>query len=160
MNKVNTPVSDPRPSCWVNYHQVGLTSLNHTHSNRKEHGWNQESILCHDVMPSVHQYLIEKQVFLDQLLFSQAKLVSLTNGLKIITGLGDYRLFLYPHYGKLGRTSSSCSSDRKKDFYNLFLGSEYFAQRFNRPFGENSQTNLVGCFFGHPGHIFGQILGL
>ena len=116
VNKVNTPVSDPRPSCWVNYHQVVPTLLNHTHSNRKKHGWNQESILCHDVMPSVHQYLIE-YFFLDQLLFSLAKLVSLTIGLKIITGLGDYRLFLYPHYGKLGRTSSSCSSERKKDFW-------------------------------------------
>ena len=43
--------------------------------------------------------------------------------------------------GKFGctqiRTSSSCSSERKKDFGNLFLGSEYFAQRLNRPFGKN-----------------------
>ena len=58
------------------------------------------------------------------------------------------------------RTSNSCSSKRNSFLAICFLGSEYFAQRFNRPFGENSQTNLVGCVFGHPGHIFCQILGL
>ena len=68
---------------------------------------------CHAICPSI----FDRIFFLDQLLFSLAKLVSLTIGLKIITGLGDYRLFLYPHYGKLGRTSSSCSSERKKDFW-------------------------------------------
>ena len=41
-------------------------------------------------------------------------------------------------------TSSSCSSERKKGFLN-FLGSEYFAQRFNQPFDEIGQKNV-----GHP----------
>ena len=42
------------------------------------------------------------------------------------------------HKGKLGctriPTSSCCSSEKKKDFCNKFLVSEYFAESFNRPF--------------------------
>ena len=41
------------------------------------------------------------------------------------------------------RTSSSCSSERKKDANNLFFfGSEYFAQRFNQHVDENGQKKL------------------
>ena len=43
------------------------------------------------------------------------------------------------------RTSSFCSSDRKKDVI-CFLGSEDFAQRFNRPFDENYQKTFLGRF--------------
>ena len=35
------------------------------------------------------------------------------------------------------RTSSYSVSEKKKDFLICFLGLEYFAQRFNRPFDKN-----------------------
>ena len=35
---------------------------------------------------------------------------------------------------------------------NLFFGSEFFAQRFNRPL-----TIWPNKIFGHPNHVFGQI---
>ena len=40
-----------------------------------------------------------------------------------------------------------------------FFVSEYFAQRWIWPFNKNGQKK-IGCLFGHPYHIFGQILGL
>ena len=48
---------------------------------------------------------------------------------------------------------------RRKIFAISFLGSEYFAQRFNRPFDNNGQKKL-GRVFWPPCHTFGDILGL
>ena len=52
--------------------------------------------------------------------------------------------------GKFGctqiRTSSSESSERKKEFGNLFFGFRYFAQRFNRPFDKNSKKWFFRVF--------------
>ena len=55
--------------------------------------------------------------------------------------------------GKFGctqiRSSSSCSSEKKKDFFkSVFLGSEYFAQRFNRPVDKKGKQNWP--FFSPP----------
>ena len=53
----------------------------------------------------------------------------------------DLSLFLLEVWAKsaqtagFGRIWNSCSSsESKKDFCNLFLGSDKFAKRFNRPF--------------------------
>ena len=73
--------------------------------------------------------------------------------------------------GKFGctqiRTSSSCSSERKKDFDNLFFsGSEYFAQRFNRPVEENGQKSLTniltprGTFLAKKGGYSWELAGV
>ena len=45
------------------------------------------------------------------------------------------------------RTSCSCSSEKEKDFSNLFWGLEYFAQRFNWPFDKNGQTKKFDPIF-------------
>ena len=41
------------------------------------------------------------------------------------------------------QTSSSCSCESIKDFGNLFLGLEYFAQRFNQPVDESGKKYLT-----------------
>ena len=59
--------------------------------------------------------------------------------------------------GKFGcaqiRTSRSYSSGKKKDFLMCFLGLEYFAQKFNRPFNKMAKKNYF-TLFGPPGRHF------
>ena len=65
--------------------------------------------------------------------------------------------------GKFGctqiRTSSSCSSEKKKNVVICFLGLEYFAQRFNKSFDKNGQKKFDRYFYSLA-DIFGQKMGL
>ena len=50
----------------------------------------------------------------------------------------------------------SLTCEDKRFFYSFFLGFEYFAWRFNRPFDKNDQNKFSDPFFGPPGNVFGQ----
>ena len=45
-------------------------------------------------------------------------------------------------------------------FLSVFLGLEYFAQRFNQPFDKSGQKKFFDPLFDPPGDVFGQKKGL